>query len=1341
MHSAPFGPPNLAAEVEEQCSQGHRASLQLRTSGGGSICLLCFSNLFTHSTSALTVHRAYAVSQMSRALEDTFFKNVLFESHRHFLVSPLSLAVCSASDQTLANDITNVITKLCTITVTNSTIDGNAGNVLVQDFIHHLLQYLASSALTWTPTLTYVLHCLGLLLELHCNSCNAVPNSLRNQKVFMSNLISGLHLPGDEIRGEILFVLYKLLNLEDGLKELLPFCPHLTHLAIEVLLKTESDELRTNCLAVLIIMARQEVFHISFANYNEEKDSPIETDSVTETAKYHESLIDGSFIRMFAEAVKGPLLSSDVQVQISALELIHYYTFQIEGVDTTKQLSILVEEGTSDYIFETLRVSENKESLVIWCIRILSLLSTTEQAFTRRFTVGFSTIIKVLRHVAGIALHPVQTDTLLLISAWLSNSPGIISAGQAEDLLLILTKMLNQHDIGDVGLPSEAFNAVCSAFIALLKTPSCHGIKGLVTNSIPAVLKNAISSACDGKHDENMLSSLYFFKEAFIFTLDTSNRGASDSEIMANLVNICESYLLPSVSRMSENEETTHALFQTFYFVLKDTSIDETKKLAEKMVISKWFSFSFECLAHFPFDDMRNDVFLILSLLIEQLAGNGMGEAVQEASCNLPFDPVDFLFLLGQISSYSSELLCSQSAIISILHTSHLYGDRIAEDNQVLASLEQCILVNASNFQCTATNHATLIQILDLYALIRDAHMNYPLSYSVEAEKILLRVIADCQCNILSSRVPKVVLRWFFQQYEIREFLMSQILSWCKSIYSAEKGAELGFQRDETLESLNNDYPHFDIAVLAELVEEEGCGTAVLVLLLNQMIDMHLEDDLRAVLYVLMNIIRVFPEASNWFYANGLLEALHRSYFATISSETTYSITMLVFDMLCSARFESLIEEDSWLAIANQVTRILIGKLKEKNSANHESVILFSLLSLILQKSKPEEGLLVESSRAIVLNNHLGITVEGIIKNACAKGPALAQLDERTSSGQIVISALVYHFFWLRSFHAVLQDNVHNRDFLFIDCFVSQNGQTSSSDILDNNDASPAINISSQHLCQLLYYGSSVIKLIASYSLAEVFSHISENRTDGYNAKRELKCSPDYLQSISIVLQGFILHDSICLAKNIASCIYWLLGCEYLNSQQEKAIRSSNWYRLVLEELMLSLATPNPLSHVMESCGNPKPAAYVAVALLRMSSPPAWVKSVFSPLCITSIIDNLSFQKPSAEIVLLFRSLLCCGYLEQSHIRKLHHLYQDCRRFAFGDNTQDQFHMNHTETLSYSVHNYNKIMVDLIMSASINPDTGVWTYKSEDEKEVKRELTILVAEIDKFLQESAMHVK
>lgn len=57
---------------------------------------------------------------------------------------------------------------------------------------------------------------------------------------------------------------------------------------------------------------------------------------------------------LFSEAIKGPLLSSDGQVQMSTLELIAYYLREINSV---KQFQLLVEANIADYVFEILRLS------------------------------------------------------------------------------------------------------------------------------------------------------------------------------------------------------------------------------------------------------------------------------------------------------------------------------------------------------------------------------------------------------------------------------------------------------------------------------------------------------------------------------------------------------------------------------------------------------------------------------------------------------------------------------------------------------------------------------------------------------------------------------------------------------------------------------------------------------------------------------------------------------------------------------------------------------------------------------------------------------------------------
>jgi len=61
----------------------------------------------------------------------------------------------------------------------------------------------------------------------------------------------------EEIRGEVLFVLYKLSVLQstsaegDGSDVLIPFCPKILYLLVDVLMKTQNDDVRLNCIGPL----------------------------------------------------------------------------------------------------------------------------------------------------------------------------------------------------------------------------------------------------------------------------------------------------------------------------------------------------------------------------------------------------------------------------------------------------------------------------------------------------------------------------------------------------------------------------------------------------------------------------------------------------------------------------------------------------------------------------------------------------------------------------------------------------------------------------------------------------------------------------------------------------------------------------------------------------------------------------------------------------------------------------------------------------------------------------------------------------------------------------------
>lgn len=60
-------------------------------------------------------------------------------------------------------------------------------------------------------------------------------------------------------------------------------------------------------------------------------------------------------ITLFADAVKGSLLSSDEEIQMNTLELI--FVMISPDICSNKQLQVLVEENIPDYIFEILRMS------------------------------------------------------------------------------------------------------------------------------------------------------------------------------------------------------------------------------------------------------------------------------------------------------------------------------------------------------------------------------------------------------------------------------------------------------------------------------------------------------------------------------------------------------------------------------------------------------------------------------------------------------------------------------------------------------------------------------------------------------------------------------------------------------------------------------------------------------------------------------------------------------------------------------------------------------------------------------------------------------------------------
>jgi len=280
---------------------------------------------------------------------------------------------------------------------------------------------------------------LGILLNTTKDAAALIGDKL---SLFL-NLVNDLRLPSDEIRGEILFVLYKLSisnatpwdNIcDNGDVDLLAIGRNLLQLSLEVLLKTQNDTVRLNCIALLLTLAKKGPFDLVLLS-NQSSINCVEPEHMqNDYMSLNASLV------LFAEAVKGSLLSTNLEVQTGTLDLIFHF-LSSDG-DICALLQILIDENVADYIFEVLRLSGNNDLVVISSIQVLFLLARSEEKFKEKLAIGFSTLLPVLHYVAEIPFHPVQSHVLQLVWICMVNCSGILSLPQEEQIACTLTAIL-----------------------------------------------------------------------------------------------------------------------------------------------------------------------------------------------------------------------------------------------------------------------------------------------------------------------------------------------------------------------------------------------------------------------------------------------------------------------------------------------------------------------------------------------------------------------------------------------------------------------------------------------------------------------------------------------------------------------------------------------------------------------------------------------------------------------------------------------------------------------------------------------------------------------------------
>ncbi|KAL4578394.1 hypothetical protein LXL04_014517 [Taraxacum kok-saghyz] len=1203
------------------CSQGHTSSLILQTLEGGSICLVCLSNLISNPNSP-TVHVSYALSQLSQAISQPHFLHNLVTFHPHFLVSPLITALSSLEDEPLAKQMIDLISELCS--------SGDCS--IYSEFVARVSDRLSSGSLAWSRHQIYMLHCLGVLLD---NQKNDPYLHIKERDKLILNLATGLQLPSEEIQGEILFVLYKICGIQHASignsngDVLYDHSSKILHLSLEVLLKTQRDDVRLNCLALLSVLTRKGFFENAFEN-DETKEYP-ETDNFMETTEEKTPLN-----LLFAEAIKAPLLSSDFQVQTATLDLILLY-LSYGGV-STKDVQLLVEENIADYIFEILRLFGcKKDSLVTLSLQVLDLMSMAEESFKQRLAIGFTTLVPVLRYISEIPFHAAQSQTLKLISQSVSNSPGIISTSNIEEIMIVTSGMLKRHINGDANMLPETFTLVCSLIVSLINSPSCHQTLDIAT-SLQDISRSTISISLSfyGEQDSTqILHSLHLIKEAYDYSLQVDPTNPSLTHC---ILDICETKLLPWVTmRVNEvHEDVCLGVLEVFDSILTHTEF-KPKGFVDVLVSSSWFSFVFGCLGLFPTEKMKLRVYFLLGSLLNVVLGNESGECIKDVALILPCDPIDLLFLLGQKGSHNQEVSSCQSAVLLILYTSSLYDDRLADDRMVLASLEQYILLNKSEILNGIVKPMITELLVNLYGLYRGlAKLGYQTPYSPDAEITLVHIISQKQYDFLLRTIHTTSLKWLFQQERICGCLSNQILRWSRryiihgnQIVSCNDTETLKFKQFAELAASGDNYAaKLLVCLLREVVEENRHEE---------------DDDIVLLLNTIASVIALFPSSSGELCLNGIALEI-RNLFSRYSlrGEILNVTCRLLFTILHSVNSDLLTDHEAWISIATELIHYLISTIGE-NGCTHEAHLVIGILSLILRHSLHQN--LLEASKTILMNTQLISLVNKMIREACVKGPALFDHDEATQTGEALIFLLFLNYFSHRSVHVVVPGIEDVRSLL------DSENKTQQSLFY--------INIHCHDLCRLLHFGSTPVKLISSYCLLQLFQTITQQK---------IKQNARHIRSIISILQGLIFHSDITIAVNCALGLSMVIDWGKQDTES-RIVEKDSWYRLITEELVMTLAVPSLASKSIMI--HHKPAVHVVVSVLKLQQVPPWMADVLDDSCINGIIQNLSPSNITREIVLLFRELLRSGYLNSKHIACLNQLFQACRKRVYSDDIQE----------------------------------------------------------------------
>lgn len=249
---------------------------------------------------------------------------------------------------------------------------------------------------------------------------------------------------------------------------------------------------------------------------------------------------------------------------------------------------------------------------------------------------------------------------------------------------------------------------------------------------------------------------------------------------------------------------------------------------------------------------------------------------------------------------------------------------RLAEDSQVLASLEQYILLNNINFTAGMVGSTILTQLFHLYCFVRGALTVFGImSYSSEAEKFMFQLVTENDWDLLSMGVHPTALKWMFEQDRLITALACQIHNFCR-YYKIP-----GIQLNRHTEKIHI----FNIQSIADLVlSGQNCATSLLISLLKHT-QLESQEDVIFVIDVIQAILDIFPEASNELCLHGVDGAIFSLYDLNYEEKIFSSSLALLFNILQSVRSETLSYGGSWLLLTVKVfkfrSHISLGQKEE----------------------------------------------------------------------------------------------------------------------------------------------------------------------------------------------------------------------------------------------------------------------------------------------------------------------------------------------------------------------------------------------------------------------------